>query len=211
MFGKRPIQKRPTRCLLPTAHRQLYSVSCLLYSVRALPTTFKRIVLLTTFAVYLAVAAALTVVPTHLSRVRSLQSAHINLTPFDYSYRCYRDAFGTYRDLKFVCVRNTLGNIALFLPLGVMLPLISNRIQTLKRVFAVAILLAISIEATQFVLRFVGNPRAVDIDDVILNTLGACLGFGFYKSFLGGYGGAGAAEDGEAIRAAVPADSTDSE
>lgn len=50
-----------------------------------------------------------------------------------------------------------------------------------------ALVLAVSIETTQFVLRFVGNPRAVDVDDVILNTLGACLGFGFYSAFIANY------------------------
>ena len=150
-------------------------------------TTLKRKLLFTTFVVYIAVAAALTVVPTHLSRVRSPQSDHVNLTPFDYSYRCYRNAFSVYRDLKTFCVRNTLGNIALFFPLGVMLPLVSKRLRTLKRVLVIALVLSLTIEATQFVLRFVGNPRAVDIDDVILNTLGGCLGFGFYKAFIANY------------------------
>jgi glycopeptide antibiotics resistance protein len=68
-----------------------------------------------------------------------------------------------------------------------MLPLVSKRLRTLKRVLVVALVLSLTIEATQFVLRFVGNPRAVDIDDVILNTLGGCLGFGFYKAFIANY------------------------
>jgi glycopeptide antibiotics resistance protein len=33
-------------------------------------------------------------------------------------------------------------------------------------------------------LRFLGNPRSVDIDDVILNTLGACLGFACYQALI---------------------------
>jgi glycopeptide antibiotics resistance protein len=45
----------------------------------------------------------------------------------------------------------------------------------------VALGLSLSIEAIQFVLGFLGNARAVDIDDVILNTLGALLGICFYK------------------------------
>ena len=69
------------------------------------------------------------------------------------------------------------------MPLGILLPLVSNRLRTLKRVLVVALVLSLTIEATQFLLRFVGNPRAVDIDDVILNTLGACVGFALYKAF----------------------------
>ena len=79
------------------------------------------------------------------------------------------------------CLRNTLGNLALFLPLGILLPLVSNQFRTLKRVLLLVLCLSVSIETIQFVLRFFGNPRAVDIDDVILNTLGACLGFAVYK------------------------------
>ena len=50
-----------------------------------------------------------------------------------------------------------------------------------------ALLLSLSVESIQFLLRFFGNPRAVDIDDVILNTLGACVGFALYRSFSPGY------------------------
>jgi len=49
-----------------------------------------------------------------------------------------------------------------------------------------ALLLSLSVESIQFLLRFFGNPRAVDIDDVILNTLGACVGFALYKALTPG-------------------------
>src|SRR4029077_804245 len=75
------------------------------------------------------------------------------------------------------------GNVALFVPLGILLPLVSNRCLRLKRVLLFALLLSLSVESIQFLLRFFGNPRAVDIDDVILNTLGACVGFALYKAF----------------------------
>ena len=80
------------------------------------------------------------------------------------------------------CLRNTLGNVALFMPLGILLPLIDTRFRTFKRVLLFALAMSLVIETVQFVLRFVGNPRAVDIDDVLLNTLGACLGFLIYRS-----------------------------
>jgi len=131
--------------------------------------------------VYLLVVASITVIPTHVSRIRSPHSDHINLIPGDYSLRCYRNAWSTNTDLKGFCVINTVGNVVLFLPLGVLLPLVSSRFRLLKRVLVFACCLSLSIEVIQFVLRFFGNARAVDIDDVILNTLGACLGFAVYK------------------------------
>jgi glycopeptide antibiotics resistance protein len=78
---------------------------------------------------------------------------------------------------------NTLGNLALLLPLGILLPVLSSRFRSLKRVLLVALCLSVSIETIQFILRFFGNPRQVDIDDVILNTLSACLGFALYRGF----------------------------
>lgn len=144
----------------------------------------RRQSLVTTLVIYLLVVASITIVPTHVSGLRSPHTDHINLIPFDYSFRCYRNAWSTNQALKGFCVMNTLGNVALFLPLGVLLPLVSNRLRLLKRVLVVALCLSLSIEAIQFVLRFLGNPRAVDIDDVILNTMGGCLGFAVYKLFI---------------------------
>ena len=125
--------------------------------------------------------AAITIVPTHISRVGSPHSDHINLIPFGYSFKCFLYALDARSGLRAFCLLNLLGNIALFLPLGILLPLISRRFLTLKRVLLTALCLSVSIETLQFVLRFFGNPRAVDIDDVILNTVGACLGFAVFK------------------------------
>jgi glycopeptide antibiotics resistance protein len=133
--------------------------------------------------VYLCVVAALTVVPTHLSFNRSLNndSNHVNLIPLDYSFRCFRQDERMHPHVTGFCLRNTLGNVALFMPLGILLPLVDTRFRSLKRVLLLALFLSLMIETLQFALRFVGNPRAVDIDDVLLNTLGACLGFLIYR------------------------------
>jgi len=141
----------------------------------------KKGLLATTFVVYLLVVAAITILPTHISRLRSPQSDHVNLIPFEYSFKCILQAHRRHPDLMTFCLRNTLGNIALFLPLGILLPLIFGRFRALKRVMAIAFCLSLSIETIQFFSRFIGSPRAVDIDDVLLNTLGACLGFVVYK------------------------------
>ena len=143
----------------------------------------RRKILVVTFVVYLCVVASLTIVPTHLSpiRIRSSDANHINLIPLDYSFRCFRQDARMHPQLTAFCLRNTLGNVALFMPLGILLPLIDTRFRTLKRVLILALCLSLMIETVQFLLRFVGNPRAVDIDDVLLNTLGACLGFLIYR------------------------------
>jgi glycopeptide antibiotics resistance protein len=137
--------------------------------------------LLTAFAVYLVVVAAITIVPTHISRLRSPHSDHVNLIPLDYSFRCFMQDQRAHPHLTAFCLRNTLGNIALFLPLGILLPLTFDRLRSLMRVMAIAFCLSLSIETIQFFSRFIGSPRAVDIDDVLLNTLGACLGLAVYR------------------------------
>jgi|GEM_PF-975057 len=149
----------------------------------ALQTFIKRKLLVSTFVVYLGAVAAITIVPTHLSGFRLPLSYHINIIPFGYSFTCYRNAWEKYYDLKKNCLLNTFGNLALFLPLGILLPLSGERFRTLKRVLLIALCLSVSIETIQFILRFFGNLRAVDIDDVIINTLGACLGYALYACF----------------------------
>ncbi|WP_258312034.1 VanZ family protein [Streptomyces araujoniae] len=68
-------------------------------------------------------------------------------------------------------------NIIMFLPLGCLLPLLRPRISPRPTVLASAIA-SLSIESLQM-LQYVafGNGRAVDINDVIANTLGGFLGY----------------------------------
>jgi len=144
----------------------------------------RRKILAAILVVYLCLVAALTVVPTHLSliRIRNNDSNHVNLIPLDYSFRCFRQDARMHPQLTGFCLRNTLGNVALFMPLGILLPLVDTRFRSIRRVLLIGLCLSLTIETVQFGLRFVGNPRAVDIDDVLLNTLGACLGFLIYRA-----------------------------
>jgi glycopeptide antibiotics resistance protein len=112
--------------------------------------------LTTIFVVYLLVVAAATILPEQVGRLRMPKSNNINLIPFGYSFECWRTR-RLHPDLPAFCVRNTLGNIALFLPLGVLLPLLSVRFRPFLRLFLMAAFLSISIETIQFFLRFVGN------------------------------------------------------
>ena len=125
--------------------------------------------------------AALTIVPSHLSRIRSADPNRINLIPLGYSFKCYRTARDEDPRLTVFCLRNTFGNIALLLPFGLLLPLISDRFGSFSRVLLTAVCLSVTIETIQFFSQFIGNSRSVDIDDVLLNSLGACLGFLVYR------------------------------
>jgi glycopeptide antibiotics resistance protein len=66
------------------------------------------------------------------------------------------------------------GNLVLFMPLGVLLPVISRHLRGLLRTTLAIGLLSLIVETLQWGL-IVG--RAFDIDDVLLNTAGACLAY----------------------------------
>jgi glycopeptide antibiotics resistance protein len=179
-----------------------------------LATSNKSKLLVAALVVYIGVIFAFTIVPTRLSGFRNPRSYHINVIPLGYSFTCFLQDPNQHPHITTFCLRNTLGNVALFVPLGVLLPLVSNRFLRWKRVLLFALLLSLSVESMQFLLRFFGNPRAVDIDDVILNTLGACVGFAIYKSFIPSHVARQAVETENPHldwHEEVPADSADSE
>ncbi|WP_193726879.1 VanZ family protein [Paenibacillus guangzhouensis] len=69
-------------------------------------------------------------------------------------------------------VKNLFGNIILFMPLGVFIPLLNQRyLRVANLVIFVAVLIFV-VECIQM-LTYVGS---FDVDDIMLNTLGAWLG-----------------------------------
>ena len=75
-----------------------------------------------------------------------------------------------------VAFENIVGNMILFVPLGVLLPLLFTRLRSLPALLWRAAVISLAIEVTQMLT----GARAVDIDDVILNTSGAALGFAIF-------------------------------
>ena len=73
---------------------------------------------------------------------------------------------------------DTVLNILLFIPLGVFLPIMYERYDRIKKVVLIGFLFSLSIELVQMF-----ECGATDINDLITNTLGACLGF-FISKYL---------------------------
>ncbi|WP_078554211.1 VanZ family protein [Bacillus alkalicellulosilyticus] len=70
-------------------------------------------------------------------------------------------------------IRILIGNIVLFVPFGLLLPLASKKLsQSIVKVSLLAMVFSITIEASQFLFTY----RVSNIDDVILNTVGAWIG-----------------------------------
>lgn len=128
------------------------------------------------FGVYLLILVQLIVFkyPVYFSTVNSL------LTLSNGNYLPFRTILGylggepSWR----IAIDNLLGNILLFIPMGIFLPSLFRTI-TGKGIFAVALGFSVALEISQ--LFFIGTP---DIDDVILNTFGAILGYGVFGAML---------------------------
>ncbi|GAA0491106.1 VanZ family protein [Streptomyces sp. NPDC046215] len=134
---------------------------------RRLPPLLRGVIMLLAFAGMVAfgvVLARLTLEPS----AASVPLTHSNLRPGD-SIRDYlgRPAF---RDT----VKQLGGNLALGVPFGVLLPVLVPRARGLLRVAAVTALVMLLVELVQGALI---TGRAFDIDDVLLNTAGALLGY----------------------------------
>lgn len=69
-----------------------------------------------------------------------------------------------------------IGNLVMLFPLGIFLPLLYPRISRFIPVLLTAMCVSLSIELMQLATNF----RVADVDDVILNTSGACAGFIVY-------------------------------
>lgn len=77
--------------------------------------------------------------------------------------------------------RNFLLNIAMTVPLGVLVPVLTRR-RSLRAVLTVGLATSVGIEVTQFLcLRLLSGGRSSDIDDVIANVLGVGIGYALYR------------------------------
>lgn len=77
-------------------------------------------------------------------------------------------------------------NIALFIPLGSFLPLLFKKVSNLGKTIFCGLICSIGIESLQFFISLIlgFNYRVTSIDDVILNTTGAAIGFMLLKLVL---------------------------
>ena len=91
----------------------------------------------------------------------------INLIPFvnllDYESK---------RDL----LLNLIGNCAMFIPTGILTPILYKHLNSFKKTVLTGFLISLSIE----ILQLPFAVRASDVDDLILNSLGCLMGYGIY-------------------------------
>ncbi|GAA1704298.1 VanZ family protein [Streptomyces yatensis] len=135
----------------------------------------RLLVLLVAFVCMVGFAAALakaTLVPSP----GSVDLVHTNLHP-GRSLRAYIDQ-PAFRDT----VKQIGGNVLLGAPFGVLLPMLFPKARGAVRVVVVTALVMVAVETVQ---GLIVEGRAFDIDDVILNTTGALLGYVVVGRWLG--------------------------
>jgi len=100
-----------------------------------------------------------------------------NFVPFETILRYIN--YSQYFNLEIIII-NLLGNLLIFTPMGFLLPLLSKRFRKAWAVICVGFLSSLAVETIQFIF----TVGSADIDDLILNTLGAWFGYLAYKSIL---------------------------
>ncbi|QIL75331.1 VanZ family protein [Hymenobacter sp. HDW8] len=107
---------------------------------------------------------------------RSLETRLINYIPFQSTYNYYFTLGLNSRREVYYFIANVLGNVILFLPLPAIISLvITHKIK--YNILLVSLCLSVFIEITQYIFK-VG---VADIDDVLLNMVGAVLGLLFNR------------------------------
>ena len=76
--------------------------------------------------------------------------------------------------------KQVIGNFVMLFPLGIYLPLLFIRLRRFSGFLAV-LLISFVVSVGIEVLQLATSYRSTDIDDVILNTMGACFGFLIYQ------------------------------
>jgi glycopeptide antibiotics resistance protein len=157
----------------------LFGLSYWVYSVYLKRTAAKpsktRKYVTVLFLGYLCAMVALTIVPSE----RFSLNTSIKLTnyiPVVNSYKRYAMVtyFENHLGIKMFW-QNFIGNIILFVPMGGFLLLLFRK--RFRTVIAIAFMASLCIELTQLFFHLFGYYRFIDVDDVLLNTFGAGIGY----------------------------------
>ena len=102
---------------------------------------------------------------------------HMNLIPFKTIGGYIKAVFDGSMNLN-IPLENLLGNLFMFLPLGIYLPFFFSKTDSLKKFICSILPVFLVIEIAQFLTK----RGAFDIDDLILNMAGAIAGYFIWRS-----------------------------
>lgn len=141
-----------------------------------------KLIVWASFLVYLAVVAALVLFSRYRVGFDDLSiweyaRFHMNIIPFK-TILGYIKVYFDGSMSKSIPVRNLVGNLLLFFPWGIYLPLLSQKMKQWKIYMVITVATLLGIELVQFFAKY----GSFDIDDLILNLAGAMLGFFMWKT-----------------------------
>jgi glycopeptide antibiotics resistance protein len=136
----------------------------------AMRAPLRRAALEALFIGYMGALLYVTFLPVRLDGTRAAWT-YVNLVPA-------RTVVGIIRDFPEQIVRQLVDNVVMFVPLGFLLPLLSTRCGRFAMTAAVGFSASVGIELVQLAaLLTLASRRSADVDDVILNVTGTCLGY----------------------------------
>lgn len=104
--------------------------------------------------------------------IKNININKINVVPFKIFIDTYKEVFVN-GNINYFLI-SFLGNIGMFIPIGLLIPVIWKLKD--KIIILIGFLISLSIEISQLFLN-----RGTDIDDLIFNTLGTIIGLVIYK------------------------------
>ena len=121
---------------------------------------------------------AMIVFPVYLVGVYHFTGAGTIYDGLMYQFEWRQDQFNWIPFSNNIDVVAYILNVVLLIPLGLLVPIIWEKLNKFSNILATGFMFTILIEASQLL-----NNRRTDIDDIILNVLGAVVGFGLFKLF----------------------------
>ena len=138
--------------------------------------TAKKTISWAIFIVYIAVTLYLLFFAEGMGRSHLKDSYTYNLELFKEISRFIKWGMESETGFKAMMI-NVVGNIACFVPFGILLPINIKKFARLLSILLITFIFSVCIESIQLITR----TGSFDVDDVVLNTLGGVLGYCIYK------------------------------
>ena len=134
-------------------------------------------ILISLFIVYMTVVVSITIFPLIIDpELMPINDRSIILVPFSTITNLLENA------TLWTIVLQIIGNIIMTIPYGIFIPFMVKR-KRWYNYLVYTLIFPLAIELTQLIICISTNSfyRTVDIDDVILNSIGIIIGYGIYK------------------------------
>jgi len=147
-----------------------------------------REIVLNLFSLYILCFIGITLFPLFINWTGQKGNVSINVIPVfntikDVSISFQQQGMQNYM-IKF-WLKNILGNMLLLFPFGLLLPILWRKFNNIRNTLLYSFLFSLAVEVIQLLSYYVGNMgRSFDIDDIILNTFGAWIGYIFYRKVV---------------------------